>query len=91
MAGDAQAARALLGHAVAPLRAIEEPTPVELPGATLSAKGNAILDAVASGQLAPGQGRALLSALADLARLREVDELEARISALEAQQEPSSD
>lgn len=44
----------------------------------------AILAAVASAELAPSQGAALLGALGTLARVAEVDELAARVAALES-------
>lgn len=40
--------------------------------------------AVGTGELAPGQGAALLAALSTLAKLTEADELMVRIEALEA-------
>jgi hypothetical protein len=42
-----------------------------------------VLASVARGELAPGQGAALLGAIGTLARVLEVDELAARITALE--------
>ena len=43
-----------------------------------------MLSAVAGGDLAPSQGAALLGAIGTLARVTEIDELTARIAALEA-------
>ena len=43
-----------------------------------------MLSAVADGDLAPSQGAALLGAIGTLARVTELDELAARITALEA-------
>lgn len=42
-----------------------------------------MLRAVAAGELAPGQGAALLGAIGTLARVTEIDELEARLTKLE--------
>ena len=42
-----------------------------------------MLASVAAGELAPGQGAALLGAIGTLARVSEVDELARRIEALE--------
>ena len=42
-----------------------------------------MLRSVAIGELAPGQGAALLGAIGTLARVSEIDELESRIAALE--------
>ena len=82
--GDTSAARLLLERAVAPLKAAEQPQALTLPDGTLTEQGRAVLASVASGELAPGQGAALLGAIGTLARVTELDELAARIAALEA-------
>jgi hypothetical protein len=81
--GDVGAARLLLERAVAPLKAIEQAQALTLPDGTLTAQGRAVLRSVADGVLAPSQGAALLGAIGTLARVTEIDELEARIAALE--------
>lgn len=84
--GDVQAARTLLGKVVPDLRA--ESMPVLMPGAdngTLSERAQAALEAAGRGEVAPDTAAHLVAALASLARIREVDELERRISALETQ------
>lgn len=81
--GDTSAARLLLERAVAPLKAAEQPQALTLPNGTLTEQGRAVLASVAAGELAPGQGAALLGALGTLARVVEVDELARRIEALE--------
>ena len=81
--GDTSAARLLLERAVAPLKAAEQPQALTLPDGTLTEQGRAVLASVASGELAPGQGAALLGAIGTLARVTELDELSARITALE--------
>lgn len=81
--GDMQAARLLLERVIAPLKPSEPPAPMELPNGSLSDQGRAILIAVASGTLAPGQGAALLGAVGTLARVMEFDELARRVTALE--------
>lgn len=83
-AGDVQAARLLLERVIPPVKAAEAAQAVALPGETLTDQGRAFLAAVAAGELAPGQGAALLGALGTLAKLAEADELERRIAALEA-------
>ena len=86
MAGDIGAARLLLERTIAPLKASEETARLALPDGTLTEQGRAVLAAVAAGELAPGQGAALLASLGTLARLTEADELERRIAALEGTQ-----
>ena len=81
--GDVGAARLLLERAVAPLKAAEQPQALSLPDGTLTDQGRAVLAAVAAGELAPGQGAALLGAIGTLARVTELDELTARIEKLE--------
>lgn len=86
LAGDVGAARLLLERTIAPLRAVEPAQALALPDGSLTDQGRAVLKAVAEGELAPGQGAVLLGAIAALARVAEIDELTARIVALEAAQ-----
>lgn len=81
--GDVQAARLLLERVLPPVRPIEQTQPMDLPEGDLTAKGQAILNATARGELAPSQAAALIGAVGTLARVAEVDELERRIKALE--------
>ena len=83
LAGDVGAARLLLERVIAPLKAAEQAQALHLPDGTLTDQGRAVLAAVASGELAPGQGAALLGAIGTLARVAEVDELARRIEVLE--------
>ncbi|MBL8339520.1 MAG: hypothetical protein JNM97_22330 [Rhodoferax sp.] len=83
LAGDIGAARLLLERTIAPLKASEEKTEMTLPDGSLTDQGRAVIAAIASGDLAPGQGAALLASLGTLAKLTEADELEQRIKALE--------
>jgi hypothetical protein len=83
--GDAQAARLLLERVLPPIKAVEAVVQLEIPAGTgLAEQGEAIVQAVANGLIAPGQGAALLSGLGNVAKLKEIEELEARIAALEA-------
>lgn len=83
MEGDTGAARLLLERAIAPLKAMEPTQAITLPDGTLTDQGRAVLTAVALGDLAPGQGSQLITAITALARVIEIDELNARITALE--------
>jgi hypothetical protein len=82
--GDVGAARLLLERAIPAVKPIQEPIPVEMPGETLTEKAGAILGAVARGELAPMDAKALLDGLGAVAKIAEIDELERRITALEA-------
>ena len=81
--GDTSAARLLLERSIAPLKAQEAPQAVNLAGDSLTDQGRAVLRSVAAGELAPGQGAALLAGIGTLARVSEIDELAARVAALE--------
>ena len=81
--GDVGAARLLLERAIAPLKAVEQAQALSLPDGTLTQQGRAVLAAVAAGELAPGQGAQLLAAIGALGKIAELDELAARITALE--------
>lgn len=83
LAGDVQAARVLIERAVPAIKPMELPAMLALPSGSLTEKGQAVLQAVASGRLAPSQGAQLLTGIGTLARVAEVDELERRVKALE--------
>ena len=91
LGGDIGAARLLLERTVAPLKASEEAAQLALPDGTLTEQGRAVLGAIATGVLAPGQGAALLASLGTLAKLTEADELERRIVALEGARDAQID
>jgi hypothetical protein len=82
--GDVQAARLILERILPPVKAVEQAVALELPeGGTLTAKASAVLTAAAAGVLAPTQAAQLIAALGTVAKISEVDELTARITALE--------
>lgn len=83
LGGDVGAARLLLERAIAPLKAAEQTQAISLPVGTLTEQGRAVLAAVAAGELAAGQGAQLLTAIGTLGKIAELDELVARITALE--------
>ena len=89
-AGDVMAARLILERAIPALKNAEATQAIDLPAGTLTEQGMAVLEAVASGALAPGQGSQLISAIGTLARVTEIDELTARIAKLEAEHEAKS-
>ena len=82
--GDIQAARLILERVLPPVKAIEQPQAIDLSDGNLTDQGRAVLRCVASGQLAPGQGAQLLTAIGTLSKITELDELAVRITALEA-------
>ncbi len=82
--GDVQAARLILERVLPPIKAVEQPQALTLPDGTLTEQGRAVLACVAAGELAPGQGSQLITAIGTLARVAEIDELTDRITKLEA-------
>ncbi|MCP5281147.1 MAG: hypothetical protein H6930_06100 [Rhodoferax sp.] len=85
LSGDLQATRIVLDRILPALRPVEMPAAVAgIPAAgTMTAKAGALLDAAMAGVLAPGQAAQLIAALGTVSRIAEVDELTARIEALE--------
>lgn len=82
--GDVAAARLLMERVYPALKPVEVPTPIEMPGESLTARANAVLSAVSDGDLAPSQGAALIGAIGALSKVIEIDELIKRVEALEA-------
>jgi hypothetical protein len=82
--GDMHAARLILERVLPPVKSIELPVTLPAPANdTLTGQGRAVLAAVSDGDLAPGQAAQLMTAISSLARVMEVDELAARVTALE--------
>jgi len=85
--GDMAAAKIILDRTVPTLKPREMRIAIELPEAgSLVERGDAVINAIASGTLLPGQGKDLLAALTAQARLIESTELLDRIAAIEAAQ-----
>jgi len=81
--GDPQAAKLLLERTLPAVKAVELPEAVPLEGSTLTDQGRAVLRLLSAGELGPERAAALLSAIGQLARVAEIDELTRRIEALE--------
>ncbi len=81
--GDAQAAKLLLDRCIPPFKPVQPTTAFPLDGDSLTAKAESILAAVASGLIAISDAKQLIDALALLAKITEIDELEKRVAALE--------
>ncbi len=82
--GDTAALRICIDRLIPPMRAVDGPVSVDVSGPSLAAKGDAIIKAMGDGTLTPDQAGTLLHAIGAQARIVEVDELERRLSALEA-------
>ena len=83
LAGDPQSIRILLDRVVPALRPIELPAPIAMPAGDLTQQAQAVIQAAAAGELAPGQATQLLQGLGALAKIIEIDDLAKRIKALE--------
>ncbi len=82
--GDTAALRICLDRIVAPLKS----NPVRIDGftgGTLAERGEAVMAAIAAGEIAVEEGGALLNMLQSQVRLVEATELDTRITALEQQ------
>jgi hypothetical protein len=82
-AGDAAALRMCLDRLIPIPKARDEP--VQVPGFTDSPAecGRMVVNAIASGELTPEQGSAIMNSLTSQARIIEVDEIEQRLRKLE--------
>lgn len=81
---DTAAARLLVERCIPPIKPIELPVKIPLPAdAPLAEQGRAVVAALATGKIPPTQAGVILSGLASLARLVELDELDRRLTALE--------
>ena len=83
LAGDPQSIRILLDRVVPALRPIELPATIAMPAGDLTKQAQAVIQAAAAGELAPGQATQLLQGLGALAKIIEIDDLAKRIKALE--------
>lgn len=82
--GDTAAAKILIDRCVPALRP-QQPA-IELPGVdsgSLADQGEDIIKAVYSGRISPDAADSVLTGLAKLSKIKEVDDLEQRIEALE--------
>ena len=84
--GDMTALRLCLDRLVPPIKIKDEL--VSVPGLNSSnglvEQGQAVIDALASSEITPGEAATLMQTVANQARIIEVDELERRITALES-------
>ena len=81
--GDSGLMRALLGRLIPPAKPESATVEFDLPETQLSEQAEAILRAISTGAMSPTVGSDLLQSLAQAARIKETDELEARLRKLE--------
>jgi len=88
LAGDMQAAKIILERLCPPLKPSAAPVIIRLPeNPSIGDTARAIIEHAADGQIAPDVAGQLVQAVAALARVVEIDELERRLTALEAKDE----
>lgn len=86
--GDMQAAKIVLERLCPPLKPSAAPVMIDLPANPgLGDTARAVIQHAANGQIAPDVAGQLVQAVASLARVVEIDELERRLTALEAKDE----
>ncbi len=86
--GDMQAAKIVLERLCPPLKPSAAPVMIDLPANPgLADTARAIIQHAAKGQIAPDVAGQLVQAVASLARVVEIDELERRLTALETKDE----
>lgn len=83
--GDLTALKLVLDRTIAPLKPVAAAVHFDYDEtAPLADQCRQVMRAVSRGELGPDQGSTLISSIAALAKIVEIDELEARLSALEA-------
>ena len=88
--GDIQAAKIVLERICPPLKPTAALVTIELPeNPGIADTARAIIQHAANGQIAPDVAGQLVQAVAALARVMEIDELERRLKALEGKHEGS--
>lgn len=86
--GDLQAAKIVLERVCPPLKPIVSPVTITLPNNLgIADTARAIIEHAAHGEIAPDVAGQLVQAVAALARIIEIDELEQRLTALEGRHE----
>ena len=81
--GDPTALRLCVDRLLPRLRAEAAPINVEAASSKIVDIGQSIVDAALSGRISPDSARDILSALSDVAKLKEITEIETRLKALE--------
>jgi hypothetical protein len=83
LAGNVQAAVAVLDRVWPRLRSSAAPIQIDLPDGSLTEQGRAVLAAVSAGAIDAETGSRLLTGIGALARVAELDELTRRVDELE--------
>lgn len=85
--GDTSAAKLLLERSIPAYKPTQHSAAVgDLSQQSLTDQGTAIIEAMGHGRISPDQAQAMLAGLASLSKIREIDDLEQRLSRLEKSQ-----
>ena len=84
LAGDTACLKMCIDRLVSPFRAKNATVTLDDIEGSLTEKGEKIITAMGNGELSPSDASSMLSALAAQARIIEIEELEKRVSDLEA-------
>jgi len=82
-AGDSTAMRVVLEKLIPNQKPQLPPLAISIPDGSLLERANAVLDAAINGDISPDQAAAIISMGNEIARLKEYEELEKRLIALE--------
>lgn len=89
--GDLTACGLVLARLAPPLRARAQKVAFDLdPAAPLTDQAQAVLTAVAAGDVDPETGKLLIDCISSFGGLRQVDELAARLAAIEERMQPTA-
>ena len=84
LGGDMTAARIIIDRLSPPLKQVASPVKIHMPAnITLAEQAGIVLRHASEGLISPDQALQLVSGIANLSRIIEVDELEKRLTALE--------
>ena len=80
--GDTSASKLLLDRVMPSLKPMQQAVSVDVRG-SLSDQGSAIIAAMGAGAIAPEQAQSMLSGIASLSKIIEIDDFDRRITELE--------
>jgi hypothetical protein len=86
--GDTTALRICIDRIIPTMKAKDSPVRIGKLAGSLTDQGRTVLDAMAEGSITPDEAATLMQAISAQARIIAVDELERRVSAIEAKQAP---
>lgn len=89
LAGDTTALRICIDRCIPTIKAKDAPIGISGLTGSLAEQGQAVLSAMAAGEITPDEANSVMAAIAAQVRIVEADELEKRIAALEERNDGS--